>query len=199
MRLIVFSLCVVVTLTSHANPLPNDTIDKEILLNERNMLMTFTGNDEIDQWRIINDGVMGGLSSAKKHISQQMLIFSGDLSTQNNGGFSSIYRELSNISDRARAIEVNVLGDGRTYQLRFRALMNGYLVAYKAEFVTTEGVITSHAFDFSDFKATFRGRLISNAPLLSAEQITSVGFLISSKTSGYFSLAVKSIRLKEQS
>lgn len=199
MRLAVFSLCVVVTLTNNATPLPNDTNNKEIVLNERNMLITFTENDEIDQWRIVNDGVMGGLSSAKKHISQQMLIFSGDLSTQNNGGFSSIYRETSNISDRARAVEVKVLGDGRTYQLRFRALMNGYLVAYKAEIFTTEGVITSHFFDFSDFKATFRGRLISNAPSLSAEQITSVGFLISSKTSGHFSLAVKSIQLKEQS
>ncbi len=43
-----------------------------------------------NQWRIVNDGVMGGLSSSKATIKDDKIIFSGNVSLENNGGFASL-------------------------------------------------------------------------------------------------------------
>ena len=42
-------------------------------------------------WGVVDDGVMGGLSRGKLAYTEQgTLVFSGDLSLENNGGFSSL-------------------------------------------------------------------------------------------------------------
>lgn len=42
-------------------------------------------------WRVVDDGVMGGLSKGKVQISKEgIMTFSGKLSLENNGGFSSL-------------------------------------------------------------------------------------------------------------
>ena len=41
-----------------------------------------------DQWRIVNDGVMGGLSSSKAIVKDDKIIFNGNVSLENNGGFA---------------------------------------------------------------------------------------------------------------
>ena len=44
-----------------------------------------------NQWRIVNDGVMGGLSSSKAIVNDDnKIIFSGNVSLENNGGFASL-------------------------------------------------------------------------------------------------------------
>ncbi len=46
------------------------------------------GKDGKD-WMIVNDGVMGGLSSGKVTFTETSLVFSGSVSLENNGGFTS--------------------------------------------------------------------------------------------------------------
>jgi hypothetical protein len=41
-------------------------------------------------WQIINDGVMGGLSKGQAELSAETLIFKGSVSLENNGGFTSL-------------------------------------------------------------------------------------------------------------
>jgi NADH dehydrogenase [ubiquinone] 1 alpha subcomplex assembly factor 1 len=43
-----------------------------------------------NRWRIVNDGVMGGLSSSKAIVEDDKIIFSGNVSLENNGGFASL-------------------------------------------------------------------------------------------------------------
>ena len=44
----------------------------------------------VDNWNIVNDGVMGGISTSSLSInSNSILIFKGYLSLENNGGFAS--------------------------------------------------------------------------------------------------------------
>lgn len=196
-KLIAWSLFLLMILASDWKAMSQDIVIEQMIINSQSKLITFTDSEELDLWKIVNDTVMGGLSTAKANLSEQFLVFSGRLSTQNNGGFSSIYRDIDQLSDNINAVEVNVLGDGKTYQLRSRALMMGYVVSYKAELPTTEDVLTSHVILLSDFKATFRGRLINNAPKLSADKLASVGFLISSKANSHFSVSIKSINFRE--
>ncbi len=50
-----------------------------------------------DKWRIVNDAVMGGLSSSTVSINNEgKILFSGNVSLDNNGGFASLRSPIDN-------------------------------------------------------------------------------------------------------
>ena len=62
--------------------------------------------DDTGQWFIVNDGVMGGLSQGGPSLSGSgTLLFSGEISLENNGGFSSIRTRPANLDDLQGFIE----------------------------------------------------------------------------------------------
>lgn len=144
-------------------------------------------------WQVINDGVMGGLSLGSTKLLDSSIIFSGDLSIENNGGFSSVYRPVPKFSTQFDSISLRVVGDGNLYQVRIRAQVDGYNLAYKLDFDTKKNIAQYFDFRLSDFQASFRGRLISGAPELKAENVTHVGFLITNKQPIPFTLTVNDI------
>ncbi|WP_426358933.1 CIA30 family protein [Pseudocolwellia sp. HL-MZ19] len=146
-----------------------------------------------DDWLITNDSVMGGLSKGHTFVEDNTVTFSGFLSTENSGGFSSVFKKLSGLSESIKSVTIAIKGDGKPYQLRVRTQVMGYELAYKINFDTSIDTVTNHTFKLSDFEASFRGRIISNAPLLKASTITHVGFLLSAKQPSHFSLNIYSI------
>ena len=144
-------------------------------------------------WKIINDGVMGGLSLGNTRLLDTSFIFSGEISIENNGGFSSVYRPVSDFSAQFDSISLRVVGDGNLYQIRIRSQLDGYNLAYKLDFYTKKNIEQHLTFRLSDFQASFRGRLISGAPELKAENVTHVGFLITNKQPTSFTLTVNDI------
>ena len=88
---------------------------------------------------------------------------------------------------------IDILGDGQSYQIRTASNIQGYRVAYKHEFATKLGESQTIEFQLDDFEATFRGRSIPNAPLLTETEIREVGFLITKEQVGEFSLQINSI------
>ena len=144
-------------------------------------------------WQVVNDSVMGGLSLGDTKVYEDSFVFSGDISIENNGGFSSVYRPVSGLSNSLDSISIRVVGDGKLYQLRVRCQVDGYNLAYKVGFYTERNIEQSLTFPLSDFEASFRGRLITGAPELQAKNITHVGFLIADKQPVNFSLKVTDI------
>jgi hypothetical protein len=140
-------------------------------------------------WQVINDGVMGGLSRGTVSPESDSLHFFGQISTANNGGFSSAYFPYTTQSFYD-AVRIKVKGDGKTYQLRLIKNENGYRVAYKTSFKTKMGKVQTHTLILSDFKASFRGRIISSAPPVYSNEIEQVGFLVTHKANSAFSLNV---------
>ena len=59
---------------------------------KENMITNFSGDGSDGlKWRITDDRVMGGRSQGKFEITKQdTMRFSGNLSLENNGGFSSV-------------------------------------------------------------------------------------------------------------
>ena len=53
-------------------------------------IMEFTTDATEPSWIAVNDGVMGGLSTGGPRLENNILHFTGTLSLENNGGFSSI-------------------------------------------------------------------------------------------------------------
>ena len=147
-------------------------------------------NQEEGLWRITNDGVMGGLSNGNMTFYSEQGIFSGDISLDNNGGFSSVFRALENLPESFDQLVIDIEGDGQAYQLRVVIYINGYRLAYKHDFKTVANKREKLIFQLADFKATFRGRMINDAPVLSSEDIREVGFLMTKKIAGKFSLSI---------
>ena len=160
------------------------------------MITDFEEGEHLSEWQIINDGVMGGVSSSKIEIStRSVAVFQGYVSLKNNGGFASVRmkpREL-NLGEYG-GISVRVRGDGRTYQLRLRTDDAFDGINYMISFKTKKDVWEVHTFPFLDFKPTFRGRYVESASPLDPEKIRQVGLLIGDKKEGSFSIEIDWIR-----
>ncbi len=58
--------------------------------DERMMIFDFSTEAQLLQWMVINDGVMGGISSSSfKKGEQAGAVFTGEVSLENDGGFCS--------------------------------------------------------------------------------------------------------------
>jgi len=157
------------------------------------LFMTYSTAVKANNWQVVNDGVMGGLSHGKVEVNKQIAIFQGHISTENNGGFSSAYKPIAKLSKNIHSVKITIKGDGLRYQLRARSQVEGYEIAYKIEFDTTANKIETFILPLEQFQATFRGRTISNAPVLKAETISHIGFLISNKQPTDFLLLIQSV------
>ncbi|WP_259369482.1 CIA30 family protein [Colwellia sp. MB02u-10] len=160
------------------------------------LMINFTEQQSLDSWRITNDGVMGGKSQGQISLQANKAIFSGDISLANNGGFSSVFRPIEPLAKALETVTIDIEGDGLTYQLRLIVNLDGYRMAYKQSFDTVAGQQTQLSFTLADFQASFRGREIPNAPVLTSENIREVGFLVTSKVAGPFSLIIASVSFK---
>ena len=160
------------------------------------LMIDFTEQQNLDSWRITNDAVMGGKSAGRFLLQDDTALFTGDISLANKGGFSSVFRAIEPLPKTFEQVVIDVAGDGLTYQLRMTVNLDGYRLAYKHDFNTLAGQREKLTMTLADFKASFRGRNIANAAILQSENIREVGFLVTRKIAGRFSLAVFSITFK---
>ena len=83
-------------------------------------IFDFNSKSNINSWQIVNDVVMGGKSSSTITINKEGHgQFSGTVSTENNGGFSSVRHIFKSVSvKKTSKICALIKGDGKDYQLR---------------------------------------------------------------------------------
>ena len=167
---------------------------------EMKNIVDFTQPDEV-RWNIVNDGVMGGLSSSDLELTEsETALFSGFVSLDNNGGFASIRATFPSMDlSGYKGVTLRVRGDGRSYQLRFR--MDGGFdgVAYMAEFETKRDEWMEIDLPFEGFRQTFRGRIPRGSGPLDPARIRQMGFLIGDKIEGPFELEIAWVRTMVQS
>ncbi|MEZ8499693.1 CIA30 family protein [Vibrio splendidus] len=159
-------------------------------------MIDFTQAREHQNWTVTNDNVMGGISTGGLIYLDNMSRFRGELSLENNGGFSSIKRSIESPAHEIDNAELVFVGDGRTYQLRFTTSKDGNRVQYKHEFDTIKGQQLNKVFHFNDFQAVFRGRLLNDTPELRAQDIKQIGFLIADKQASPFELDLIQLHFK---
>lgn len=146
-------------------------------------------------WYTVDDVVMGGVSSSRVEIiDPNTMFFSGSMSLENNGGFSSV-RSDWNIVDLSGfdGVLLRVLGDGKIYRLRIRTDGTGGDIAYNGAFETTPDKWIQVYVPFVNMVPTFRG-LVMDVGQLDVTSIGSFGFMLSDKQSGVFGLQVDWIR-----
>ena len=97
------------------------------------VLFDFAKPQSVTGWSSIDDSVMGGISKSTTKWDETdgsgALLFSGLMTTEQNGGFTSTLgppdRSLGQVAAGAKALGVNAIGDGRTYVLQLRADQSG--------------------------------------------------------------------------
>jgi monofunctional biosynthetic peptidoglycan transglycosylase len=133
-------------------------------------------------WRIVNDGVMGGVSTSRVEASGEALRFSGEVRLEFNGGFASMRRPYAPAPGQdATGLAVTARGDGNRYRLRVytRDAKSGgeNAFAYHAAFDTRASEVTRAELRWPQFAASFRGRPVAAPPLRFAD-IVAIGVMI---------------------
>ena len=84
------------------------------------VLHQFNSDTDLGEWKIEDDNVMGGLSRGRLAVSESgHARFTGDISLDNNGGFSSIQTDFGPLNVSVfRFLCIRLKGDGKRYQVR---------------------------------------------------------------------------------
>jgi NADH dehydrogenase [ubiquinone] 1 alpha subcomplex assembly factor 1 len=135
-------------------------------------------------WRIVNDGVMGGVSSSRVSRAGDALRFAGEISLAHNGGFASMRRALDAglAGGEPAGFVVRARGDGNRYRLRIYtrdpATGGERPFGYYATFETRAGEVTQAELRWPQFAATFRGRPVPEAPPVRFADVIGIGVMI---------------------
>ena len=129
-------------------------------------------------WAFFTDGVMGGLSQGKAIISKVNDVncyhMTGDVTTENNGGFIQIRMSLDKIKlDKAKSIKLIAKGNNQKYFVHLRT--TGTLLPwqyYQAEFIVEEN-FKEFILPIEDFKKS--GSLMLKK--VNPKKITSIGLV----------------------
>lgn len=166
------------------------------LMIEPTLLFDFDKDSSLADWYIMDDVVMGGRSDGNLALSEDGYgIYSGYVSLENNGGFSSVRLNLETVDASShRSIVLRVKGDGKAYQVRIKPSRRQYF-SYVNTFDTIEGEWTEVALSLADFYPTFRGRRL-DMPNYDGLVIEELGILIGNKKNESFKLLIDKIYLK---
>ncbi len=159
------------------------------------ILFDFNKKAEIQQWFIVDDGVMGGRSSGNFSLSNEGYgVFEGNISLANNGGFSSLRYiiQKTSVKDFTK-ISLKLKGDGKKYQLRIKANNQDYQ-SYIMPFETS-GEWEEIEISLQEMYPSFRGRIL-DIPNFANEYIEELNILIGNKKKEKFKLLLDKIELK---
>ena len=135
----------------------------------------FTNENE---WTYIADNVMGGISDGGVEFnlvdSNVYALLSGNVSTENNGGFIQIRRELKNIDlSKAKSIRVYARGNNEKYYIFLRTTGTILPWQYYSHEFTVNEEYNEFIMQIQDFKKS--GSLL--AKQINPKKITSVAIV----------------------
>ncbi|MEO9870044.1 CIA30 family protein [Ekhidna sp.] len=165
-----------------------------INLSNSIILFDFDEKSKISSWQIVDDVVMGGRSNGNFSLSEEGHgVFSGEVSLENNGGFSSVrYRlDLEKVSPDG-VIKIYLKGDEKDYQFRVKNDTRAYY-SYIFPFQTS-GEWEVIKIPLKEMYPSFRGRKLSGSNF-THNSIQEITFLIGNKKPQSFELLLDRIEI----
>ena len=168
--------------SSTTPPLTNDIV-----------LVEFPTAESVAGWSIQNDTVMGGVSSSRAEWEDGQLVFAGDLSLDNNGGFCSMRSPVSAdfgaLAAGATALTLTATGDDQVYVVQVRTDRDLFV-----QRITIRAAEDTYVLPLADFTATdFMLDAITPLEPLDPGSILQIAVYILDKQEGPFRLAIRSI------
>ena len=150
---------------------------------------------DINQWYQTNDDVMGGISNSKMSLNNYGNgVFSGKVSTDNNGGFAMTRLPVNiSIDNHKSKIVLKLKGDGKKYQYRIKS-KNNQRFWYVQSFQTSKKN-EEIELPLSEFYASFRGYKLDIGNFNSST-ISEVAILIGNKKNEEFKLEIDKITIQ---
>lgn len=158
-------------------------------------------------WNAVNDVVMGGVSQSGFRLADKQAIFSGRVSTDNNGGFASVRTENFepplDLSD-CEGIELKVKGDGKRYKFITRCEGKWDGISYNYSFDTIYDFPITVKIPFEQLSPVFRAKTVPEAGNFDSSRVYALQLMLSKFEydgelnpqfeTGDFTLAIESIK-----
>lgn len=158
-------------------------------------IIDFNKNSNLLGWRVVDDVVMGGRSSGEFSINNEgHAEFYGLVSTENNGGFSSLRYRFEKLDIVGfTTIKIRLKGDGKKYQ--FRVKPNQFNQYSYTNYFQTSAEWETIEIKLADLVPTFRGRVL-DMDNYDGNELEELGFLVGNKRNETFKLIIDSIVLE---
>ena len=179
---------------------PEQLIDKDdewYAINDGVMGGVSTGSAS---WYALNDGVMGGVSSGASVPNDDYLKYKGQLSLENNGGFSQIRHDVKpGQFDGASSVTLHIRASapGRDFKFIASAATSDWNLNIWEESLTVGTEWTEVTISFDQMDLQIMGKIIPDGQKLTGNMIKKIGFMIMDKNTTPFELHVKDIRPNE--
>lgn len=155
-------------------------------------LIDFGANICGQNWYVTDDGVMGGLSSGKAYLSDSSVVFTGTVSLENNGGFSSLRSPYHKLNlEEFKEVEIRARATGLPFSITFSKSRQFWVPNYKYFLNLDENEWKVIRFNMDELKeyrlGDLTGRTISKSDI---KNIISISFFNEGKMEGEFTLEV---------
>ena len=159
------------------------------------IIFDFNKNSSISNWIVVDDVVMGGRSYGNFQLNNDGKgVFSGKISLDNNGGFSSVRYGFNKLNiEKFKSIVLKIKGDGKNYQFRIK-----HKSSDNASYITSfssSGEWQEIEISLNSMYPSFRGRKLDE-PNFFHKSIEEVTFLIANKRNEDFILLIDKIELR---
>jgi hypothetical protein len=180
---------------------PTSSIDP----SSADVIISFPDAASVAAWRNVDDSVMGGVSASTSswllNGGRGAMEFTGELSTDNNGGFAStlsrVDKDLGTRASGSRALGVRAIGDGRTYLLQLRAGPSGaerWISRFTPPTVVTDGIGPTVDVSLESFEPVNQFlRPIDPVAALDPATISQIGVYVLDGQVGSFRLVLESV------
>lgn len=135
-----------------------EQVDEQVNESEMfTMRIDFGENSESD-WFVMNDDVMGGVSIGDTYYTDTTMVFEGEISTENNGGFVS-FRSPTEDYDLSQytQMEISYKSEGHNFTMIIADELMWYLPEFRLEVIPTSTdwtTSTTSLYDFKQFATT---------------------------------------------
>lgn len=160
-----------------------------------------------ETWGAVDDVVMGGVSQSNIRLVRNRAVFSGNVSTDNNGGFASVRTRNFDPSldlSEYEGIELRVQGDGKRYKFIIRCEGKWDGIGYCYSFDTIYNFTQTIVIPFAHLIPVFRAKTVPEAEGFDASKVYSMQLMLSKFeyngglnpkfSPGLFGLEVESIK-----
>ena len=159
------------------------------------IIFDFDKNSSISNWVVVDDVVMGGRSTGNFKLNKDGNgVFYGNVSLDNNGGFSSLRHGFNKLNiEKFKTLVLKIKGDGKNYQFRIKHKSSDY-ASYITSF-SSSGEWQEIEIPINSMYPSFRGRKLDE-PNFSHESVEEITFLIANKKNEDFMLIIDKISIK---